>query len=147
MEGAARTHLAVFLANAGDLERAEQEARSAIELLRLAAVPLLPRALAALSNALLGQGRTAEALIVARDARVPLEGPVEEGNAFVRLVHAEALEASGDRHGARAEIADAKTRLLDRAAKISNAEIRKGFLERVPEHARTLALAHEWLHD
>ena len=71
--------------------------------------------------------------------------------AFVRLTCAEALEASGNREGARKAIAVARDRLLQRADPISDDSIRKCsrkcFLENLSENARTLELAREWLRE
>jgi hypothetical protein len=63
----------------------------------------------------------------------------------VRLVRAEALHAASDIEGAREAIGTARERLLASAGKISSAELRRSFLERVPTNARTLQLAKEWL--
>jgi hypothetical protein len=46
---------------------------------------------------------------------------------------------------ARRTIEAARERLLSRAEKILDADLRKSFLERVPEHARTLSLARQWV--
>jgi hypothetical protein len=67
--------------------------------------------------------------------------------AFVRLVHAEALHATGAHDAAARAIADARARLLAIADKITDPDYKASFLERVPENARTLALAHTWLGD
>jgi hypothetical protein len=65
--------------------------------------------------------------------------------AFVRLVHAQALDARGERGEAARVIAAARDRLLQRAANIDDAPLRRSFLENVPENARTLELAARWL--
>ena len=138
MEGNTHAYLAAAAHGAGDLERAEVEARRAVEL--LVRVPTLqPHALAVLSAILLAGGRTAAALETARLAVASVDR-VEEGEALIRLVHAEALEASGDHAAAREAIAFARDRLLARAAKFANAAWRRSFLEQVAENARTLAL-------
>ena len=62
----------------------------------------------------------------------------------MRLVYAQALRATGDAAGARGAIEAARARLLGRATKIQDAAFRASFLERVPENARTLALADAW---
>ncbi len=62
---------------------------------------------------------------------------------MIRLVLVEALRANGDVDGARRLIATARDRLFERAEKIVDPEWRRCFLERVPEHARTIALAAE----
>jgi hypothetical protein len=94
---------------------------------------------------LLRRGAAEGALAAAREAIDLLDtlGTLEEGEALVRLVYAEALHASTDRRAASA-ILDARDHLLDRAAKIRDPLLRRSFLERVPENARTVALAREW---
>ena len=94
----------------------------------------------------LAKGDVSEAAAAAREAMELLEelGGIDEGESLVRLVHAEALSASGDFAGARRMIATARERLLERAAKISDPAWRASFLERVPENARTMALARAW---
>lgn len=73
------------------------------------------------------------------------QGKIEEGEALIRLVHAEALSATGDGDAARAAIADARDRLLAAAARIDDPALRDSFLHNVPENARTLARARAWL--
>jgi hypothetical protein len=68
-------------------------------------------------------------------------GGLEEGDGLIRLMDAETRLASGDREGAARAVAEASRRMRERAAKISDATLRASFLERVPEHARTRALA------
>lgn len=63
---------------------------------------------------------------------------------MVRLLHAEALRASGALDEARAAIVEARDRLYERAQRIGDREMRRGMLERVKSHARTIALADEW---
>jgi len=99
-------------------------------------------ALAALSRALQDASRSSEALTVASEAMAAFRalGELEDGEAFVRLVHAEALRSCNDpawRDAART----ARDALLARAAKIADPSLRASFLERVDENARTLALA------
>jgi tetratricopeptide (TPR) repeat protein len=146
MEGGTRTYLAAALLAMGELAAAEREARAAVALLEVAP-PLRPLALAALGLALLRTGRPAEALETLREAMAILDslGSLEEGEALVRLVHAEALDAAGNRDEARHAIATAEGRLLARAAKITSARWRESFLENVPEHSRTLSLAAAWI--
>jgi tetratricopeptide (TPR) repeat protein len=140
--GVARSYLAKIALLAGDTAAAEREARAAAEALRIAP-PLRAAALANLARALLAQGRSAEALPVAREAFATLEelGMIEEGESLVRLVHAEALVAAGRAEEFETAIADARDRLLARAAKISDPEWRHRFLTAVPDNARTLRLA------
>jgi hypothetical protein len=64
---------------------------------------------------------------------------------MVRLVYAEALLATDQRAAANLVIATARAALRERAARIGEVdeEWRTSFLENVPDHARTLELAHE----
>jgi ATP/maltotriose-dependent transcriptional regulator MalT len=139
-------YLAWILRRAGDLDAAEAEARHAVELLE-AVKPMQIVARGTLADVLLARGRPAEALAEARRAMALLASldKVEEGEALLRLAHAEALEATGDHAAARAAIADARDRLLEAAERIDDAARRTTFLANVPENARTLALARAWL--
>jgi tetratricopeptide (TPR) repeat protein len=141
-EGATGTYLAIMLQRAGDLEAAERAVREALEVLTTA--PLLrPQALGVLASILLGRGDHAAALTAAREAHEAIAelGHVEEGEALVNLVLAEALAACGRTDEAVRAIEAAQTQLIARGEKIASDVWRKSFLERVPEHARTLALA------
>jgi tetratricopeptide (TPR) repeat protein len=136
----AQTYLAKIALLSGDFVAAEYGARTAAEALRVAP-PQRAAALAVLSRALLALGRPDEALPVAREAFETLEslGMIEEGEALVRLVYAEALGAAGLAGERAAAIADARDHLLARAAKIGDPAWRRRFLLAVPDHARTLA--------
>jgi hypothetical protein len=72
-------------------------------------------------------------------------GEMSEGEIDLRLTWAEALHASGDGEAARAAIAATRDRLLELAERLSDVELRASFLRRVPENARTLALARAWI--
>ncbi|HEY6558208.1 MAG TPA: hypothetical protein VI072_13075, partial [Polyangiaceae bacterium] len=99
---------------------------------------------AVLARALFAQGRTAEAEEAARRAFEVLErGGVEDGEAFIRLSFAEVLYGNGRWSAARDAIRSAADHLLARAADLDE-ELRRKFLTRVPENARTLQLASEW---
>ena len=65
--------------------------------------------------------------------------------AFLRLVHAECLEAAGNHEAAKAAIVGARVRLFTIANKIGDPGYRKSFLENVPENRRTIELARQWL--
>ncbi len=142
LEHSSRVYLAQILRLAGDLVSAEREARAAIEFFRVA-TPLRAFALAVLAEVLLAANRATDALDAATEARGLLQelGHLEEGEALVRLVHAEALSATGDRDRAKAAIEEARRELLGRAEKIKDESRRRSFLERVPENARTMKLA------
>ncbi|AKT40051.1 serine/threonine-protein kinase PknK [Chondromyces crocatus] len=141
-EGVSRVYLAEIAFLSGDLVAAEREARAAAETLKVAP-SLRASAVALLSRALLAQGRTAEALLSAREAHAALQelGSLEEGEALVRLAYAEALEATGASSDAASVLATAREHLLSRAAKISDLRWRDSFLTQVPDNARTLSLS------
>ena len=88
-----------------------------------------------------------EALIAAHDAKRLLDatGGVEEGEALARVVYAEALAHAGDHDAARAAIKEAIDRLRVRASWLRDPEMRRTFMERVPENARTMELSRLWL--
>jgi eukaryotic-like serine/threonine-protein kinase len=145
-EMAARFYLARIALVAGDPGHAERESRSMLEEPAALACDRA-HAFAVLSAAAAAQGRQADALAAARQAMEILasEGELEDGESLIRLAHAEALHAIGDAGRAAAAVAEARAGLLVRAGKIADAELRRSFLERVPENARTLALAEELL--
>ncbi|MEJ7730740.1 MAG: hypothetical protein WKG00_16175 [Polyangiaceae bacterium] len=62
----------------------------------------------------------------------------------MRLVWAETLHTAGRRGEALAVAANARARLLERAARIDEPALRQTFLHAVPDHARTLELAQAW---
>jgi hypothetical protein len=138
----------LILQAAGDLAGAEVAARRALEVAE--AEPVLPlnraESLAILAQVLLAQGRTPEALERAEAGLQLLEslGGIDDGEALIRLVHAEALHAAGQGDAARAALGAAAVRLRARAERIGSAALRQSFLERVPENARTLALEKAW---
>jgi hypothetical protein len=66
-------------------------------------------------------------------------------DAFVRLAHAEALEAAGDQAAAIAAIRVARDHVLTVAGRIRDPRYRTSFLEQVPENARIVTLARTWL--
>jgi eukaryotic-like serine/threonine-protein kinase len=146
MESAARIYLAFILTLTGDHERAAAEARA------VADDPTAVRSMRAYAQATLAEvhqaeGRPREALAAAQKAMAMLVslGGIEEGESLIRLMYAEALDAALERDAARAALTEARDRLLARAARIADPELRQSFLERVPENARTLARARAWL--
>ncbi|WP_437741431.1 protein kinase [Sorangium sp. So ce1504] len=130
----------------GDLAAAEREVLAAIEGL---AMPSLAHdwARSVLARVRLAQGRAAEAAAIAEDlvARLQALGIRPPEATELALVHAEALHAAGSTDEARAALAAARAALLARADRIPDVEIRRCFLENVPENARLLALAEAWL--
>jgi tetratricopeptide (TPR) repeat protein/tRNA A-37 threonylcarbamoyl transferase component Bud32 len=145
MEAASRLYLASIFWRQGELDEAEREAKAAM-LVGSGTASVCAAAHAMIAHLLLARGHPAEALGPARDAMKILResGGIEEGESFIRLVHAEALEGTRDRAGARMAIAEARQRLRARADKIAEPVWRRAFLDRVPENARTLQLAQEW---
>jgi eukaryotic-like serine/threonine-protein kinase len=143
---AAHMYLATALLLGGDLRAAEEEARQAVEGAG-GSRSLAASAQGTLAQVLLSQGRAAEALDQARSAASILDevGEIEEREILVRLVLAEALAANAQDEEARRKLAEARDRLLAIAGKIQNPELRRCFLRNVPENARTLQLAGEWL--
>jgi hypothetical protein len=146
-EGRGRWVLAEALRRDGDLDGADREVGVALAM----AVPLdRPGVLATLSALRLAQGRAGEALASAEDALARCETMGGCGmfrGAFLRLAHAEALHATGAHDAAARAITDARARLLAIADRITDPAYQASFLERVPENARTLALADAWKTD
>jgi eukaryotic-like serine/threonine-protein kinase len=145
IEGRARACLASMLLRSGMPDEAEEEARRAVDVSRNSpAVHAL--ALGALAEIRFERGAAEEALTLTREAMKLLSsvGGIEEGEALVRLLHAEALRATGAERDARDAICSARDRLLERAYRIGDPDMRTGFLERVPAHKRTIELCEEW---
>jgi eukaryotic-like serine/threonine-protein kinase len=147
-EGPGHRILADVLVRRGEPAAAEREDRAALP--RLAFLPLeRAAATATLAAAVLAQGRAAEALAAAEDAMAQYEalGAFGYGGAFARRVHVEALEATGDHAAACRALAAARDRVIANAGKIADPELRRSFLEAVPDNARIVALAAQWLPD
>jgi tetratricopeptide (TPR) repeat protein len=143
LEGSARAYLAHALAERGELEAAAAEGEHAVSLLE-SVPPLRAGALAALALVRLRQERAAEARALARQALAILEelGGLESGESLVRLAAVLTLEAVGEREEARAALAAARRRVIERADRIQG-EWRRSFLA-MRENARTLELAEAW---
>jgi TPR repeat protein len=144
-EGQARiVHARIWLA-LGSLLQAEREAQVAIE---VTSTNYSTNALAhgVMAQILLRAGRPGEALAAARRGKDLLDsiGSVEDGDALIRLVFAEALHATGDVDGARAALSAAHASILRDAKTIRDITIQRSFLNNVPEHARILELARAW---
>ena len=145
MEGASRLYLALILAAAGDLGAAVTEAKRAVELVEVSPGNKA-HALGALGRVLVTCGDAVAALEASTAAMTLLEslGAIGEGEALVRVAHADALEASGDHAGAVSAIEKAREILRGQAERIGDARWRESFLSRIPENARILELAERW---
>ncbi|HVK67055.1 MAG TPA: AAA family ATPase, partial [Polyangium sp.] len=128
----------------GDLACAEAEARLARDC--LATMPTY-RLLASsyLVTALLRQGRAAEAREMAEQdlGRLAGRGSTGVSESRFRLAVVEARWATGDTEAAREACIEAREVLVETAARIGDPDYRRSFLEDVPAHRRTLALAEE----
>ncbi|MDC3960275.1 protein kinase, partial [Polyangium jinanense] len=142
-----RERLASILLRTGDLDAAEREARAAKEL--AGTTPWRTAAEARLAAILLRQQRADEALRLTEDAvtQYDASGGIGLHDMYLRLTHAEALHATGHHARARTVLLEVRDLLLSRAAKVQDPELRRSFLENVPENARILALAAAWERD
>jgi tetratricopeptide (TPR) repeat protein len=136
--GRAHTYLARLLARRGALEAAEGQARRATE--RRNARPVRAYANAVLSDILIAQGRTGDALGAALEAKRLFDalGGVSEGDTLIHLVVAQALTAAAHPDAGPARRA-ARERLTARAATIDDPALRASFLA-IHDSGRTLAL-------
>ncbi|MFO0759033.1 MAG: hypothetical protein U0359_21250 [Byssovorax sp.] len=144
-EGLGHFALGGVLLRMGDAKAAEREVRASLPML-LGPLEKIA-ATSALAAALLAQGSVAEGLALSREAMAAYEalGAFGFGGAVARLVHVQALAASGAMAEAHAALAAARDRLQQNAAKIHDPALEKSFLEAVPENAMTLSLAAAWL--
>jgi hypothetical protein len=144
--GEGRWLLAEIALREGDVRLAEREADAALGILR--SYPLACGAVRVLLAEIRARaGRPSEALAVVRGPLASLEAQGGRGfrAARTRVVAVKALLATGDREGAKRLLALARDRLLVRALSISDAALRRSFLEDVAENAETLSLARETL--
>ena len=141
MEGISHLLLAIAALHSGDLAEAVAVAETAVGL--LAAYPGMQSwALAMQARALLQLGQVDEALPVARKGfqlLIGCEGG-ERGQGWPPLVLLECLLARGEQAEAQAVAQQAVERLLRRAERIHDPQLRQKFLRLLP-HERTLALA------
>ncbi|HEX2571284.1 MAG TPA: protein kinase [Polyangia bacterium] len=134
--------LSTLLLRMGRLDEAEAAAREA-----MAQRGHASSVVATLAHILLRREHPEQALPLAQQAvrmREEMGLGLEEKDRLVPLTLAEALWATGDAAGARAAIAAARDGLLATAGRLPEATWQRSFLA-LPENARTLALAEEWL--
>lgn len=138
LEGWAHGHLAEVAFAAGDAADSEAHARAAVELLRVSP-GLQAWVLGSRARALVALGRADEAVAAAREAMPILQrlGGLLQGESLPPLALADALDAAGDRAGARAAIEDARARLLRRAERLGRDDWRRSFLA-LRDNARTM---------
>jgi tetratricopeptide (TPR) repeat protein len=143
MEGASLEYLALIHLAAGDLALAESAARQALAV--ASAPPALPlnqaESWSILARVLLARDATDEAarLAIAGVEQLERLGGIDDGEAIIRLTHAQALRAVGRTAEADAVLVLARLRLHERAARIADPALRQVFLTEVPENAQTLA--------
>jgi tetratricopeptide (TPR) repeat protein len=145
LEAGCSVYLALILSDQRLGAAARRAAHTAVEQSR-GVPPLEAYALAVAAN-LHAQGGDAPTALELSQRAVDIAdrlGGLESGEGLVRLVHAEALHAEGRIDDAHRAMDRAVTRLRQRAALIEPAALRTSFLEKVPEHARTLAVAARW---
>ena len=141
-ELASHVYLAVIHTLRAELDQADAHVRAALEA-SSSAPPIRAYALAIFADLQLTRGAHADAYTAATEAMSILEAleGVEEGEALIRLVHAQALETIGYESEAKSRIMEARSRLMERASRITDARLRRSFLDHIPENARTLAMA------
>jgi tetratricopeptide (TPR) repeat protein len=142
--GYAETHLSLIAHLSGRPEQAENHARNSLKAFQHVP-PLLPFGQAALARALLSQARIEEALELALEANRLLDrdGPSEDGEALIRLSLVECLVAIGDDEAAHRALCRAHERLTERAVQVDDPGLRATFLDRIPDHRRTIDLARQ----
>ena len=141
-ELASHMYLAVIYGLRAELTRADAHIRAALEA-SASTPPIRAYALAIFADIQMASGAPEEAYAAASEAMAILEEltGVEEGEALIRLLHAQALEAMGHTAQAQTRINEARLRLMERADRITDTRLRRSFLDHIPENARTLAMA------
>ncbi len=147
LEGACLYYLSLIAHARGNFDDAIGYAEESVRVCALVP-PSLAEALAALAQARLAKGDRASALAATEEAmRILREvGGIDEGEPFIRLIHAEALHATGASEASRAAIEDARAHVEARASKLTDEGARATFYT-VWENARTRELARAWQSD
>ena len=142
----ARSGLALALANTGDLDGAEREARALLDN-RFALPVVRTEAYAALAVAALRRGQPADALAQAEHGLDDSMSDVRwlTTGSILHLARAEALHALGRSADAQVAIREARDRIHAVAATLEDAALRESYVSRVDANARTIELAREWL--
>ena len=145
MQEGSRRYLAEIELVLGDLDAAETGARIAVDLGgEIASVRA--GGLSTLADVMLARGKIEEALKLASEAMAILQklGTLDDGEAHVRLSHAQALHASGDVEGAKRAIGVAREMLQKRLAHMPDEHDRRIFVEALPAHALIYELSRRW---
>jgi predicted ATPase len=145
IEAAARAYLAEIQRLAGSAHAATEEAERAVDAARARTPNSLPLCLAVLARALLDDGRADDALAAAEEAITALDVTrrTDEAEAMVHVALVEAARATGHHDRALEVLRAARRRLEDRAALMTDPEVRSSFLAHVPDNARLLELSRE----
>ena len=145
LAGASHLYLAMIYVDMRRFDDAERHVREAIAM-QSPTSPAYAEAMATLGMVLLGAGRVDEALGAASEGYAAFDriGEVEDAEALIHLANAEALWVGGQRAKAREAITKARDRILERAAKIHDVEVRRNFLENEPDIRRTLEHHAAW---
>jgi hypothetical protein len=130
----------------GDVYRATSRMNAALELLDGEHTQLRCRALALEAAIVARRGRRDVACELARLAVDNLDDTAlaADGEARVRLIYAEVLNAAGRPDPARRAIRAARERLVGDARRVMSPRLAMSYLANVPEHARILELADRW---
>ena len=144
VEGVCRLSLAEVLRLMGDRAAAEQQAMAADRGFASHAPTLRSHALGMVAQLRLEEGDVEGARAAATDA-LSMPSHAMVGYVMAARVLAEALDALGDPRAAREAIRLARDQLSEQAARVSDPRMRESFLRNVPENARTLELAAQWL--
>jgi hypothetical protein len=130
---------------AGDLEAATVATKDALAV-TTENQALRAQVLGTFARILMMRGEPKRALDAATEAKAILDalGALEDNEASIRLVHAEAMHAAGRHDEARAALAIAREKLRVIADKLADPTHRAAFLGAVPAHARIVTLSEEW---
>jgi tetratricopeptide (TPR) repeat protein len=144
LRGVVDSYLSLVALSGGQLSEAERHARDAVVAFQ-SIPPFQPFGQATLARTLLAQRRIQEALeqIVEANKQMEAQGSTEDGEALVRLTLVECLLAAGQDGEARTALVRAEARLVTRASQIDDETLRQNFLERIPDHRRTIDLARQ----
>ena len=144
MEGACRAALARAVAQFGDMEGAEREARSSLQLLsNIDSMHAYARAVMSQVLRLMGRAQEARTHVEVGIEILHRLGQIEEGEGLLRAENVALLVDAGHLEQARSALVQAKSWLQGRADKISDAQLREQMLFEVPENARIVKLAHQ----